>query len=241
MDIVLPLLTLRDRRAARRRGGAGLVAASRRPRRAARAVRARRRPGRPARRARPAPRAADGRRAAARLVAGAAAPAGRRGAAQHRPAAARDRRPVDRAAQAARPRAVGRAAPAPRGRAGRDGRALRLRRAGAPGRARTDTTDPTWWCGSPAAGRWSSTPRCRSTPSSTRWPPTTPRRWPAHLRRHVRQVRTPRRHPVRQGLLAIAADGAGVRGDVRAGRVVPGGGPGHRPLAADVRRHARTS
>ena len=84
-------------------------------------------PGGAARRARAAPRAADGRRAAARVVAGAAAPAGRRHAAQHRPAAPRDRRPVHGAAQAARARAVGRAAPAARGRAGRHGRALRLR------------------------------------------------------------------------------------------------------------------
>ena len=99
---------------------------------------------------------------------------------------------------------------------------------------------PTSWCGWPAARAWWSTPRCRSTPSST--PPATDdddEHARATCARHARQLRT----HVDQ-LSAPSATGArspetpGVRRAVRAGRVVPGRGAGGRPRPARVRRGA---
>ena len=129
-----------------------------------------------------------------------------RHAALHRRAAPRDPGAVHRAAQAAGPRPLGRAAPAPRGRAGRAGRPLRLHRAGPP--ATTAPSAPTWSCTwSAAAASWS-TPRCRSTPTST--PPSTDddeerAGAPAPARPPAAHARRP---ALRQGLLALAAGDA---------------------------------
>ena len=80
---------------------------------------------------------------------------------------------------------------------------------------------PTWWCTWPAASTSWSTPRCRSTRSSTRAPSTRAtasrtRERDAHLSRHARQLRQHVDALAAQGLLARAAVDAGVRGAVRA-------------------------
>ena len=66
-------------------------------------------------------------------------------------------------------------------------------------------------------------------PGGGRRPPAAPRPAGAQPRRRARG----------QGLLALDAGSPRVRGDVRPGRVLPRRGAGHRPLPADVRRHAR--
>ena len=129
------------------------------------------------------------------------------------------------AAQAPGARPLGRAAPAPRGRAGRAGRPLRLHRAGPGCDGRGAAPRPGRAAGRRPIRSWS-TPRCRSTRSSTPPPPTTTTSATHHLPGTPAQLRNARRRAGRQGLLAGAARDTGVRGALRAGRVVPLRGAG---------------
>ena len=83
----------------------------------------------------------------------------------------------------------------------------------------TGCCDPTWWSTSPAASTSSSTPRCRSTRSSTlarARPDSDARSATPHLRPARPAAAPARRRAGRQGLLARAAGDPGVRGAVRA-------------------------